>query len=49
MTVPLQNPQDPEPAPVEYDFDRRETDSCERLSPGCPVRHRDQDSPCEVW
>lgn len=31
-----------------YDLDRKESDPCERLTPGCPVRHQG-DEPCETW
>jgi len=29
-------------------WDREETDSCERGTPGCSVRHT-RDSECETW
>jgi hypothetical protein len=41
---------EPRPHPV-YDLDRKETDPCEALTPGCPVNHMKSapDTPCETW
>ena len=29
--------------------DREESDTCEKLTAGCPVHHTRRDSPCDCW